>query len=86
MKHYVGATVNFAKSLKSCDEDINEEHVYAEVNVIFSETKYEISNAQNLSRATVVDELELVVTASNARKIAETFADIADKLEKLKDR
>jgi hypothetical protein len=83
MKQYIGMGVNFAKSLKGSENDQNDEHVYAEVNVIFSEIKYDLSNTRGLTKSAKVDELELFVTADTARQIAESFSDIADKLEKL---
>lgn len=86
MKQYAGMGINFAKSLKYDETDRNEEAVYAEINMILTETKYELSNVGNIVRTKTVDEIELCVTADSARQMAEQLTDLANKLDELEKR
>lgn len=92
MKQYAGLTVNVAKSIKAGEDDTNEEQVYAELNILVSETKYEISNARDIVRTRDVDEIEIIVDAKQARQISLDMLDLAERLdeaaekEKEKDR
>jgi len=81
MKEYAGMTVNVHKTIKSGDDDINEPGIFAELNILVSETKYEISNARDVVRTRTVDEIEIIVTAATARRMAESLSDLADRLD-----
>jgi len=83
MKQYTGLTVNVARSIKSRPDDINEEQVYAELNILVSETKYELSNARDIVRTRQVDEVEIMITASSARDMAKALEDVADRMDEV---
>jgi hypothetical protein len=81
MKEFAGMTVNVHKTIKAGEDDTNEEGIYAELNILVSETKYEISNARDVVRTRHVDEIELMVTAEGARRMAKSLEDVADRMD-----
>jgi len=83
MKQYAGMTVNVAKTIKAGEDDTNTEQVYAELNILVSETKYELSNARDIVRTRQVDEVEIMITASSARDMAKALEDVADRMDEV---
>lgn len=85
MKQYAGMSLNYAKSINTGEDDDNGEYVYAELNILVTETKYELSNASAVVRTRKVDELEIIVTAESARDMAKALNDAADKMDEARD-
>lgn len=81
MKEYTGLTVNVYKTIKAGEDDTNEEGIYAELNILVSETKYEISNARDVVRTRQVDEIEIMISADGARRMAESLLDVAARMK-----
>lgn len=82
MKSFLGIAYNFFKTVKSTEEDSNEEKMYAEANILFQETEYLITNGGNISKGRKVGELELMLTLEAAKEIRQSMDDIIEFLEK----
>jgi hypothetical protein len=86
MKQLMSVALNYGKSLKSEERDTNEEHVFAECNLILSEPKYRLSNAGHPLKEIEVSECELYVTKDSAFQLYEIFKGIHEKLIELEKR
>jgi hypothetical protein len=79
MKTILGIAYNFFKTISS-EKDSNQV-LYAEANFIFSEPKYEISNANSISKSRIIGELECLLTLDTAKKIRDSMDEIINFLE-----
>lgn len=83
MKSFLGIGFNFFKSVKSSDQDTNQNHLYAEANIIFKEVQYDITNAGALAKGVKVGELELTITKESAESIRDSMIEIIESFKKL---
>ena len=83
MKQLVSVALNYGKSLKSSEEDINEEKVYAECNLVSPEPKYALSNTGNPVKSLDISECELYITKESAKLMLEVFKKIHNTLVRL---
>lgn len=81
MKEYTGLTSNVYKTIKTGEDDTNEEGIYAELNILVSETKYEISNARDVTRTRQVDEIEIMISTEGVRRMAKYLLDLVARME-----
>lgn len=86
MKKIVNVTLNYGKSLKSGEEDKNNEVVYAEANFILAETSYRVSNHGNMESYLSVSETEIYLTKDSCKKLMNIFKDVHSELVKLEKR
>ena len=86
MKQLMSVALNYGKSLKSEEKDENEEHVFAECNLVLSEPKYTLSNTGHAVKSIEVSECELFVTKESALQLHKIFAGIYEKLIELEKR
>jgi hypothetical protein len=86
MKQLASVALNYGKSLKSEEIDLNEEHVYAEVNLVLSEPTYKLSNTGNIQKVIDVSECELYVTKASAKLLMDVFKKVHSKLIELEKR
>lgn len=86
MKQIVNVALNYGKSLKSSEEDKNDEVVYAEANFILSEPSYRISNHGNMESYLSVSETEIYLTKDSCKKLMKIFKDVHSKLVELEKR
>jgi hypothetical protein len=83
MKSLHNIAVNYGKVLKSCEQDINEEHIYAEINIICSEPKYVLSENGTAKKTIEISDFEIGVNKQGAKRLIQIFKDIHSKLDKL---
>ena len=86
MKQLASVALNYGKSLKSEEKDENEEHIFAEVNLVLSEPIYKLSNTGKIEKLIDVSECELYVTKDNAKLLVEIFQKVHLKLVELEKR
>ena len=83
MKQLVSVALNYGKSLKSDENDKNEEAIYAEVNLVLSEPLYKLSNTGKIEKLIDISECELYVTKESAKSLMEIFKQVHSKLVEL---
>lgn len=86
MKQYAGMSANVCKTIKAGEEDINEEGLYAEINIIVADTKYELSNARDLVRTRSVDEIELMMTKASLKELSLAILDLIERIDEAEEK
>lgn len=81
MKTFLGIAYNFFKTVKSEDSDSNKELAYAEVNIIYQEPNYQITNMGKISKSARVGEIEIMITPESAKTIRDSMNDILEFFE-----